>query len=74
MKSLQPLSILTTSNHTEYSMQEDVKVEEVEEEGQEIELETKEEETKEIPVESKDKEASHILNNNINTIDDQPLI
>lgn len=58
MKSLQPLSILTTSNHTEPSMQEDVKVEEVEEEGQEIELETKEEETNEVPVESKDKEKS----------------
>jgi chromosome segregation ATPase len=58
MKSLQPLSILTTSNHTEYSMQEDVKVEEVEEEGQEIELETKEEETNEVAVESKDKEKS----------------
>lgn len=39
-------------------MQEDVKVEEVEEEGQEIELETKEEETNEVPVESKDKEKS----------------
>jgi hypothetical protein len=37
-KSLQQLSILTTSNHTEYSMQEDVKVEELEEEGQEIEI------------------------------------
>jgi hypothetical protein len=58
MKSLQPLSILTTSNHTEYSMQEDVKVEEAEEEGQEIELETKEEETNEVAVESKDKEKS----------------
>lgn len=39
-------------------MQEDVKVEEVEEAGQEIELETKEEETNEVPVESKDKEKS----------------
>jgi len=56
MKSLQPLSILTTSNHTEPSMQEDVKVEETEEEGQEIELETKEEETDEVAVETKDKE------------------
>ena len=56
MKSLQPLSILTTSNHTEPSMQEDVKVEENEEEGQEIELETKEEETDEVAVETKDKE------------------
>jgi len=37
-------------------MQEDVKVEETEEEGQEIELETKEEETDEVAVESKDKE------------------
>jgi hypothetical protein len=58
MKSLQPLSILTTSNHTEYSMQEDVKVEEAEEEGQEIELETKEETTDEVTVETKDKEKS----------------
>ena len=58
MKSLQPLSILTTSNHTEYSMQEDVKVEEVEEEGQEIELETKEEESNEVAVESKDQTKS----------------
>ena len=42
MKSLQPLSILTTSNHTEYSMQEEnPKVEELEEEGQEIEIEEK---------------------------------
>ena len=39
MKSLQPLSIQTTSKHTELSMQEEkLKVEEVEEEGQEIEL------------------------------------
>ena len=37
-------------------MQEDVKVEENEEEGQEIELETKEEETDEVAVETKDKE------------------
>ena len=37
MRSLQPLSILTTSNHTEPSMQEEVK-EEIEE-GQEIEIE-----------------------------------
>jgi len=37
-------------------MQEDVKVEETEEEGQEIELETKEEETDEVAVETKDKE------------------
>ena len=40
MKSLQPLSILTTSNHTELSMQEEKdKVEEEIEEGQEIEIE-----------------------------------
>ena len=40
MKSLQPLSILTTSNHTEPSMQEEVKEKEEEiEEGQEIEIE-----------------------------------
>ena len=58
MKSLQPLSILTTSNHTEYSMQEDVRVEEAEEEGQEIELETKEEESNEVAVESKDQTKS----------------
>lgn len=58
MKSLQPLSILTTSNHTEYSMQEDVRVEEAEEEGQEIELETKEEESNEVTVESKDQTKS----------------
>jgi len=45
MKSLQPLSILTTSNHTEFSMQEEekLKVEEVEEEGQEIEVDDSEE-------------------------------
>ena len=55
-KSLQQLSILTTSNHTEYSMQEDVKVEELEEEGQEIEIEdNKEQESNEVSVESKDK-------------------
>ena len=39
-------------------MQEDVKVEETEEEGQEIELETKEETTDEVTVETKDKEKS----------------
>ena len=40
MKSLQPLSILTTSKHTELSMQEEKdKVEEEIEEGQEIEIE-----------------------------------
>jgi len=46
MKSLQPLSILTTSNHTEYSMQEEIKVEEAEEEGQEIEIEEKVDDSK----------------------------
>ena len=39
-------------------MQEDVKVEEVEEEGQEIEIDAKEEETDEITVEAKDKPKS----------------
>ena len=48
MKSLQPLSILTTSKHTELSMQEEkLKVEEVEEEGQEIEIEEKVDDSKE---------------------------
>jgi len=72
MKSLQPLSILTTSKHTELSMQEEkLKVEEVEEEGQEIELledgaseetpvvETKQEEKAEEPA----KEESDELEN-----------
>ena len=68
MKSLQPLSIQTTSNHTEPSMQEEKLKEEaeVEEEGQEIELpeenvseekpvvETKEEETEEVQEPSKE--------------------
>ena len=55
-KSLQQLSILTTSNHTEYSMQEDVKVEELEEEGQEIEIEdNNEQESNEVSVETKTK-------------------
>lgn len=56
MKSLQPLSILTTSNHTEYSMQEEVKVEEAEEEGQEIEIEEKVDDSKqeEVVVNTKD--------------------
>jgi chromosome segregation ATPase len=50
MKSLQPLSIQTTSKHTELSMQEEkLKVEEVEEEGQEIEL-VEEEASEETPV------------------------
>ncbi len=55
MKSLQPLSILTTSNHTEYSMQEEnVKVEELEEEGQEIEIEEKIDDNKdEVVVDTK---------------------
>jgi len=39
-------------------MQEDVRVEEAEEEGQEIELETKEEESNEVAVESKDQTKS----------------
>jgi hypothetical protein len=57
-KSLQQLSILTTSNHTEYSMQEDVKVEELEEEGQEIEIEDNEPESDEVSVETKAKPES----------------
>jgi hypothetical protein len=57
-KSLQQLSILTTSNHTEYSMQEDVKVEELEEEGQEIEIEDNEPESDEVSVETKTKPES----------------
>ena len=75
MKSLQPLSILTTSNHTEPSMQEEKeKVEEVEEEGQEIELpeevsedapamETKEEEKPEEEVKESEKEETDELDN-----------
>ena len=51
MKSLQPLSILTTSNHTECSMQEEnPKVEELEEEGQEIEIEEKVDDSKDEAV------------------------
>jgi len=52
MKSLQPLSILTTSNHTEFSMQEEekLKVEEAEEEGQEIEIEEKADDSKQEEV------------------------
>ena len=51
MKSLQPLSILTTSNHTEPSMQEEkLKVEEMEEEGQEIEIEEKVDDSKQEEV------------------------
>ena len=75
MKSLQPLSIQTTSNHTEPSMQEEKeKVEEVEEEGQEIELpeeasedapamETKEEEKPEEEVKESEKEETDELDN-----------
>lgn len=75
MRSLQPLSILTTSNHTEPSMQEEKqKVEEVEEEGQEIELpeevsedapamETKEEEKPEEEVKESEKEETDELDN-----------
>ena len=75
MKSLQPLSIQTTSNHTELSMQEEkLKVEEVEEEGQEIELpeektsedtpevETKEEKTEEVAKESEKEETDELEN------------
>ena len=74
MKSLQPLSIQTTSNHTEPSMQEEKqKVEEVEEEGQEIELpeevsedapamETKEEEKPEEVKESEKEETDELDN------------
>ena len=54
MKSLQPLSILTTSNHTEPSMQEEVK-EEIEE-GQEVEIEeekTDDDKQEEVVVDSK---------------------
>ena len=75
MKSLQPLSIQTTSNHTEPSMQEEKeKVEEVEEEGQEIELpeevsedapamKTKEEEKPEEEVKESEKEETDELDN-----------
>jgi len=75
MKSLQPLSIQTTSNHTEPSMQEEKeKVEEVEEEGQEIELpeevsedapamETKEEEKPEEEIKESEKEETDELDN-----------
>jgi len=67
MKSLQPLSIQTTSNHTELSMQEDIKVEEVEEEGQEIEIEDNVDDSKEevvvdtkAPEEQKEKEGDEL--------------
>ena len=76
MKSLQPLSIQTTSNHTEPSMQEEKEKveEEVEEEGQEIELpeevsedapamETKEEEKPEEEVKESEKEETDELDN-----------
>ena len=66
-KSLQPLSILTTSKHTEYSMQEDVKVQELEEEGQEIEIEdnTSPEQESEVKVEAEqpDKQEGEELEN-----------
>jgi hypothetical protein len=61
MKSLQPLSILTTSNHTEYSMQEEnVKVEELEEAGQEIELPEEEDSKAESTVETKQEEKAEV--------------
>jgi len=56
MKSLQPLSILTTSKHTELSMQEEKdKVEEEIEEGQEIEIEEEkvEDDKQEVVADSK---------------------
>jgi len=61
MKSLQPLSIQTTSNHTELSMQEEkLKVEEVEEEGQEIEL-PEEKTSEDTPiVETKEEEKAEV--------------
>jgi len=61
MKSLQPLSILTTSNHTEPSMQEEnVKVEELEEAGQEIELPEEEDSKAESTVETKQEEKAEV--------------
>ena len=59
-KSLQPLSIQTTSKHTECSMQEELKVEEVEEEGQEIEIEEigSSEQESEVKVEAEAEEPS----------------
>ena len=61
MKSLQPLSILTTSNHTELSMQEEnVKVEELEEAGQEIELPEEEDSKAESTVETKQEEKAEV--------------
>ena len=61
MKSLQPLSILTTSNHTEPSMQEEnVKVEELEEAGQEIELPEEEDSKAESTIETKQEEKAEV--------------
>ena len=61
MKSLQPLSIPMTSNHTELSMQDaETKEEQQEEQGQEIEVESEQEETStdtEVAVETKEKVA-----------------
>ena len=65
MKSLQPLSIPMTSNHTELSMQdaetkEKQEEEEQEEQGQEVEVESEQEETStdtEVAVETKEKVA-----------------
>ncbi len=59
-KSLQPLSIPMTSNHTELSMQEEVKEKE-EEQGQEVEVENEQEESStdiEIAVEEKKETAA----------------
>ena len=61
MKSLQPLSIPMTSNHTELSMQDaETKEEQQEEQGQEVEVESEQEETStdtEVAVETKEKMA-----------------
>ena len=64
MKSLQPLSIPMTSNHTELSMQDaetkEKQEEEQEEQGQEVEVESEQEETStdtEVAVETKEKVA-----------------
>ena len=61
MKSLQPLSIPMTSNHTELSMQDaETKEEQQEEQGQEVEVESEQEETStdtEVAVETKEKVA-----------------
>jgi len=64
MKSLQPLSILTTSNHTEYSMQEEnVKVEELEEEGQEIELLEEQDSRTDAKIETKQEDKTDVEDN-----------